>query len=140
MDSEATHREDRRLSNRLAKAKRRHYACLKDIDYRQMRGMDKSPHHGSGLMPMDCQTLQLAHQQTHRRRQKLSHLRSGPQKACLAGYSVSYKRVSALLREMAAARGDGSYQKMIVASSKTNLEDHYGRGSIIVTAQVPVGQ
>ncbi|CAO0823205.1 hypothetical protein DFAR_3530009 [Desulfarculales bacterium] len=27
----------------------------------------------------------------------------------------------ALLREMIAARGDDSYQKMIVASSKTNL-------------------
>ena len=64
---------------------------------------------------------------------------------------------------MVAARGDGSYQKMIVASSKTNLlilddwgleklsreqsldmlevlEDRYGRGSTIVTAQVPVDQ
>ncbi|CAO0823347.1 hypothetical protein DFAR_3990054 [Desulfarculales bacterium] len=58
---------------------------------------------------------------------------------------------------MVAARGDGSYQKMIVASSKTNLlimddwgleklsreqsldmlkglEDRYGRGPNIVTA------
>ncbi|CAO0822359.1 hypothetical protein DFAR_2980006 [Desulfarculales bacterium] len=69
----------------------------------------------------------------------------------------------ALLREMVAARGDGSYQKMIVASSKTNLlilddwgieklsreqsldmlevlEDRYDRGATIVTAQVPVDQ
>ncbi|CAO0821470.1 hypothetical protein DFAR_2360016 [Desulfarculales bacterium] len=29
--------------------------------------------------------------------------------------------VSPLLRKMLAARGDGSYQKMIVANSKTNL-------------------
>ncbi|CAO0824636.1 hypothetical protein DFAR_760005 [Desulfarculales bacterium] len=27
----------------------------------------------------------------------------------------------ALLREMVAARGDGNYQKMIIAGSKTNL-------------------
>ncbi|CAO0822644.1 hypothetical protein DFAR_3200005 [Desulfarculales bacterium] len=32
---EATHREDRRLKNRLVKAKLRHNACLEDIDYRQ---------------------------------------------------------------------------------------------------------
>jgi DNA replication protein DnaC len=84
-------------------------------------------------------------------------------KACLEGYSVSYKRVPALLRELVAARGDGSYQKMIAAATKTNLlilddwgleklsreqsldmlevlEDRYGRGSTIVTAQVPVDQ
>ncbi|CAO0824209.1 hypothetical protein DFAR_490021 [Desulfarculales bacterium] len=64
---------------------------------------------------------------------------------------------------MVAARGGGSYQKMIVASSKTNLfilddwglkklsweqrldmleilEDRYGRGATIVTAQMPVDQ
>ena len=64
---------------------------------------------------------------------------------------------------MVATRGGGSYQKMIVASSKTNLlilddwgleklsreqsldmlevlEDRYDRGSTIVTAQVPVDQ
>ncbi|CAO0824360.1 hypothetical protein DFAR_620020 [Desulfarculales bacterium] len=69
----------------------------------------------------------------------------------------------ALLREMVAARGDGSYQKMIVASSKIHLlilddeglekllreqsldmlevlEDRYGPGATIVTAQVPVDQ
>ncbi|CAO0823364.1 hypothetical protein DFAR_3690004 [Desulfarculales bacterium] len=84
-------------------------------------------------------------------------------KACLEGYSVSYKRVPALLHEMVAARGDGSYRKMIIASSKTNLlilddwglerlsreqsldipetlESRYGRSYTIVTAQVPVDQ
>ncbi|CAO0821448.1 hypothetical protein DFAR_2330035 [Desulfarculales bacterium] len=84
-------------------------------------------------------------------------------KTCLEGYSISYKRVPALLREMVAPRGDGSYQKMIVASSKINLlildgwgleklsraqsldmleglEERYGQGSTIVTAQVPVDQ
>ncbi|CAO0823939.1 hypothetical protein DFAR_390003 [Desulfarculales bacterium] len=83
--------------------------------------------------------------------------------ACLEGYSVVYKRGPALLREMVATRGDGSYQKVIVANSKTNLlvlddwgleklsreqsldmfeilEDRYGRGPTIVTAQVPVDQ
>lgn len=41
VDREATHRENRRLKNRLAKAILRHDACLEDIDYRQKSGMDK---------------------------------------------------------------------------------------------------
>ncbi|CAO0819927.1 hypothetical protein DFAR_1240003 [Desulfarculales bacterium] len=67
------------------------------------------------------------------------------------------------LCDMVAARKDGNYQKIIVASSKINLlilddwgleklsreqglemlevlEDCYGRGSTIVTAQVPIDQ
>ncbi|CAO0821447.1 hypothetical protein DFAR_2330034 [Desulfarculales bacterium] len=42
MDRAATHRQNRRLKNRLAKAKLRHDACLADIDYRQKPDMDKS--------------------------------------------------------------------------------------------------
>ncbi|CAO0824850.1 hypothetical protein DFAR_950024 [Desulfarculales bacterium] len=68
-----------------------------------------------------------------------------------------------LLREMIAARGDGSYQKMIAANFKTNLlildswgldkssreqsldmlevlGSRCGRGYLIVTAQVPGDQ
>ena len=161
-DRESTHRENRRLKNRLAKARLRHDACLEDIDYRQRRGMDKSL-----IMALaSCRWIAEHH----------NLLISGPtgvgksfvacalgHKACLEGYSVSYKRVPAFLRELVAARGDGSYQKMIAAGSKTNLlilddwgleklsreqsldmlevlEDRYGRGSTIVTAQVPVDQ
>ncbi|CAO0819794.1 hypothetical protein DFAR_3180027 [Desulfarculales bacterium] len=42
-------------------------------------------------------------------------------KAGLEGYSVYYERVPALMRKMIVTRGGGSYQKMIVASSKTKL-------------------
>ncbi|CAO0824263.1 hypothetical protein DFAR_550009 [Desulfarculales bacterium] len=111
--------KNRRLKNRLAKAKLRHYACLKDIDYRQRRGMDKS----LIIALTSCRWAAGHH----------NLLTSGPTgvsksflacvlgyKACLEGYSVSYKRGLAPLREMVAARGDGSYQTMIVASSKTN--------------------
>jgi DNA replication protein DnaC len=162
VDRETTHRENRRLKTRLAKARLRHDACLEDIDYRQKRGMDKSL-----IMALaSCRWIAEHH----------NLLISGPtgvgksfvacalgHKACLEGCSVSYKRVPALLRELVAARGDGSYQKMIAAGSKTNLlilddwgleklsreqsldmlevlEDRYGRGSTIVTAQVPVDQ
>ncbi|CAO0823206.1 hypothetical protein DFAR_3530010 [Desulfarculales bacterium] len=42
MDREAIHRKNRRLKNRLARAKLGHDTCLKDIEYRQRRGRDKS--------------------------------------------------------------------------------------------------
>ncbi|CAO0823346.1 hypothetical protein DFAR_3670003 [Desulfarculales bacterium] len=90
VDGEAIHKENRRLKNRLAKAKLRHDACLEDIDYRQRRGMDKallmtlasgrwiaehhnlpfSEHTGAGKSFLACA-------QVH--------------KACLEGYSVFYR-------------------------------------------------
>ena len=42
VDREITHREDRRLTNRLHKAKLRQNACIEDVDYRHPRGLDKS--------------------------------------------------------------------------------------------------
>jgi DNA replication protein DnaC len=42
VDREITQRDDRRLTNRLHKAKLRQHACIEDIDYRHPRGLDKS--------------------------------------------------------------------------------------------------
>ena len=42
LDREATERENRRLTNRLRKAKLKLNACIEDIDYRHKRGLDKS--------------------------------------------------------------------------------------------------
>ncbi|CAO0821112.1 hypothetical protein DFAR_2120001 [Desulfarculales bacterium] len=58
-DREAIHRENRWLKNRLAKAKLRHDAYLKDIDYRQRSGVDKSlimacPHADGSLNTTIC--------------------------------------------------------------------------------------
>jgi DNA replication protein DnaC len=40
VDREITERENRRMSNRLRRAKLRHQATLEDIDYRNPRGLD----------------------------------------------------------------------------------------------------
>ncbi|CAO0821471.1 hypothetical protein DFAR_2360017 [Desulfarculales bacterium] len=95
MDKEAIYRENRRLKNRLAKAKLWHDACLEDIGYRQRFGMDKSLIMALAL----CRWIAKHH----------NLLISGPtgvgksflacalgHKTCLESYSVSYKRVSAL--------------------------------------------
>ena len=43
VDRELTVRDDRRMTNRLRRAKLRHpNACIEDIDFRQPRGLDKS--------------------------------------------------------------------------------------------------
>lgn len=42
LDREAVERENRKLKNRLKKAKLKHNACVEDIDYRHKRGLDKS--------------------------------------------------------------------------------------------------
>ena len=41
VDQEITERENRRLSNRLRRAKLKHNAALEDIDYQHPRGLDK---------------------------------------------------------------------------------------------------
>jgi DNA replication protein DnaC len=162
VDREMIERENRRLATRLKKAKLRLAACMEDIDYRQKRGMDKAfimslascawvrDHHnviitgptGVGKTYLACA---LAH------------------KACLEGYPALYRRLPHLLRELAMARGDGRYPKVMAAYAKADLlvlddwgldklnqeqrldllellEDRYGLKSTIVTAQVPVEQ
>lgn len=162
VDREMAERQNRNLATRLKKAKLRLAACMEDIDYRQPRGLDKS----LMLALASCQWLK-----DHR-----GVLIIGPtgvgktylacalaHKACLEGYSTLYKRLPALLREMAAAKGDGSYPKLMNAYAKTDLmviddwglarfdqeqrldllellEDRYHFRSTLVTSQLPVDQ
>ena len=41
VDRELTERHSRQLTNRLRRARLRHPACIKDIDFRQPRGLDR---------------------------------------------------------------------------------------------------
>ena len=83
------------------------------------------------------------------------------QKACREGYSVVYYRVPRLFQELAIARGDGRYLKLLAGFAKTDLfilddwgishltpeqrhdlfeivEDRYDRRSMLVAGQLPV--
>ena len=42
VDREKSERENRQLRSRLKQAKLRHQACMEDIDYQHLRGLDKS--------------------------------------------------------------------------------------------------
>ena len=160
IDREATERDNRRLSSRLRRAKLKHNAALEDIDYRHPRGLDKSLIQSLAA----CQWV----------KEHLNILLTGPtgvgktwlacalaQKACREGYTILYLRLPRLLQEMAIAKGDGRYPKLLATLAKTDvvilddwglakltaehrrdlleiLEDRHGTRSTLVTSQFPI--
>ena len=160
LDREATERANRRLAMRLRFARLRQQACVEDIDFRSPRGLDKSlllaladcrwvDHHdnclivgptGSGKTYVACALAQ---------------------KACREGYSVRYHRLPRLFSELAIARGDGRYPRLLAGLAKVELpvlddwgtagltpeqrhdlleilEDRYQRRSTLVASQLPL--
>jgi len=121
VDREATDRDNRRLKSRLKHAALRHHgACIEDIDYRASRGLDKS------LMTKlaTCQWIREHH----------NLLVIGPtgvgktwtvcalsHKACREGFTARYVRLPRLFRELALAKGDGRYSKLIKDLTKVDL-------------------
>ena len=121
VDRELTVRDDRRMTSRLRRAKLRHPgACLEDVDYRHRRGLDKS------LITSlaSCQWI----------KEHLNVLITGPTgigkswlacalalQACRTGYTALYLRLPRLLSDLALARGDGRYAKLLDTFAKTDL-------------------
>lgn len=160
VDREMTERHNGKLRIRLKKAHLRLNAVLEDIDYRQPRGLDKSMILGLA----SCRWVE-EHQTV---------LITGPtgvgksylacalaHKACREGYRALYYRMPRLLQELAVARVDGRYGKILVHLLKQDvlviddwglaplddpgrrdlleiLEDRYNRRSTIVSSQLPV--
>ena len=160
VDREITERHSRQLTNRLRRAKLRHAACIEDIDFRQPRGLDKD--------------LVLSLADGRWIREHLNCLITGPagvgkswiscalaHSACRNGHSAAYRRLPRLLTELAIARADGRYPKLLASIAKTELlviddwgltklnaenrrdlleiiEDRYGIRSTVVTSQLPV--
>ena len=120
VDREITARENRRLTSRLRRARLKHNAALEDIDYRHPRGLDKSLIQSLAA----CQWV----------KEHLNILITGPtgvgktwlacaltQKACREGYTALYLRLPRLLQEMAIAKGDGRYPKLLTMLAKTEV-------------------
>lgn len=160
IDRELTEQENKRLNSRLRRAKLRHQACMENIDYRSPRGLDKS-------LMKQLSTGQWI-------KERLNILITGPcgagksfiacalaQRACLEGYSVLYVRAPRLFEDVAVARGDGRYSRLMNSLAKTNLlviddwglsaltepqrrdlleimEDRHNLQSTIITSQLPV--
>jgi DNA replication protein DnaC len=162
VDREITERDNRRLTNRLRKARLRHQALLEDIDYQTPRGLDKSLIQSLA----SCQWV----------KEHLNVLITGPtgvgktwlacafaHKACREGYTAQYIRLTRILRELMIAKGDGRYPKLLANLAKVDvlilddwgllklsaenrrdllevLEDRHGTRATIATSQLPIDE
>jgi DNA replication protein DnaC len=160
VDRELTARDNRRLTSRLRRARLKHPAALEDIDYRHPRGLDKALIQALA----SCRWV----------KDHLNILITGPtgvgktwlacalaQKACREGHTALYLRLPRLLQELAIAKGDGRYPKLLTMLAKTEvlvlddwglvpltaeqrrdlleiLEDRHGVRSTLATSQLPL--
>jgi DNA replication protein DnaC len=160
VDFQMTELENRRMQNRLRTAKLRLCASIEDLDLRQGRGMDRA------------MILSLAQNQWVRQHHNI--LVTGPtgagksylacalaQKACRDGHTVLYQRLPRLLHDIAVARLDGRYHKLMAPIGKCEVlvlddllispltteeqrelleivEERYDRKATIVTSQLPI--
>jgi DNA replication protein DnaC len=141
VDREADLRQTRQMQSRLRKAKLRQNAAIEDIDFKQPRGLDRSLVHKLA----DCQWI----------RHKQNLLITGPtgvgksyqacafaHKTCREGFNALYVRIARLFADLALAKGDGRYIKIMATLDKTDLleilEDRNGLRSTLMTSQLPV--
>src|SRR6266513_3306964 len=161
LDREAADRGTRRFQTRLRAARLRHsQATVEDVDYRTPRRLDKAlfqqlaagrwiAEHRNLLVTGPCGIGK-------------SWLSCAlAQKACRDGYTVHYARVPRLFAELELAHGDGRFAKLFRSLTKSDLlilddwgpdrltapqrrdlmeivEDRYGRGSTLITSQLPI--
>jgi DNA replication protein DnaC len=120
LDAELVTRENKTLATRLKKAKLRLAACLEDLDLRPSRGLDRSV------------ITSLANPDWVKSHQNI--LITGPtgagktylacalaQRACRNGLYAFYFRAPILFQDLAVAKGDGRYRKMLTSISKKDL-------------------
>jgi DNA replication protein DnaC len=160
VDNELTTRENKRLQSRLRLAKLAEPASIEELDFKGNRGVDRAA------------LVSLTTSDWIRRHQNIiidgktgvgkSYLACAlAQKACRDGFSVHFERASRLFQELAIARADGRYSKLIAAIARKDLliiddfalfalnaeqrqdlleivEDRYSTRSTIITTQIDV--
>jgi DNA replication protein DnaC len=160
VDREAIERENKRLVSRLKFAGLRQNAVVEDVDMKAARGLDKAlfarlaagdwiDQHQNLIVigPTGVGKSWIACALAH--------------KACRDDRSVLYHRVPRLFEALGLARGDGRHARLLKSIARTQLlvldywglanltpdqgrdlleiiDDRQGRGSTIVTSQLPV--
>lgn len=163
LDREIVERSNRRLARRIKQAGFKHSsACMEDIDYRSDRGLNRSL-----LMSLSsCRWVYEKHGilitgATGTGKTWLSCALG--HKACMEGYTVLYRRMAPLLREMEVSRETGEMNRVMAKLVKPDLlilddwgmeklnsrqslhvleiaEERYGTGSLIISSQLPVNR
>ena len=160
LDREAANRNTKRFQSRLRSAKLRHgQASIEDVDYRTPRRLDKALFQqlAAGRWIADHRNL-LVTGPCGVGKSWLSCALA--QKACRDGYTVHYARVPRLFADLELAHGDGRFARLFRTLVKADLlilddwgpdrlsanqrrdlmeivEDRYGRGSTLITSQLP---
>jgi len=161
VDREWNERENRSLTRRLALARLRdRSACVEDIDYQHPRGLERSvlQRLAAGAWITKKQNVILTGPTGCGKTYLACALAN---KACRDGHSVVYRRMPRLAQDLAVARGDGSYTRLLARWAKTDLlvlddwglapiaeserrdlleilDDRHGLRSTIVVSQIPV--
>ena len=160
LDRELTERDERRLRARLRYARLRHQAAVEDVDYRAARGLDRALFQAliAGRWIDQAQNL-IIEGPTGIGKSWLACALG--HKACRDNRSVLYQRVPRMFADLALARGDGRYPRLMRALGGVKLlilddwglqafaaeqrhdileivEDRYGRGATLITSQIPV--
>jgi DNA replication protein DnaC len=160
LDREMTYRHDKKLAARLRYARLRQQAAVEDVDYRAVRGLDRALFQKLAIGDwIDAHDNLIVCGPTGVGKSWLSCALG--HKACLDNRSVLYQRVPKLFGELALARGDGRYARIVRALGGVQLlilddwglepldaqarhdlleilEERYGRRSTIITSQLPV--
>jgi DNA replication protein DnaC len=160
VDAEAMYRENRRLRRLLREAKLKiASACIEDIDYAPQRHLDKA----AVRQLANCRWVQQAQTiaitgatgtgKTYLACALANH-------ACRKGFSALYRRASRFFDELALARADGSYPRLLARIARVDvlvlddwgmapirdaerrdmlevLDDRCGSRATVMTSQVP---
>jgi DNA replication protein DnaC len=161
VDAEYLARDNRRLGRLLKDAELRiPHACLEDVDTANNRGVDRAMLRqlASGVWVTDHLNVLVTGPTGVGKSYIASAIGQG---ACRRRQRVLYRRIPRLFDELALARADGSYGKVLLRLAKADvlilddlglgspteahrhhllevMEDRYGRKSTVVTSQLPV--
>lgn len=120
IDSEWSVREQRKLTRRLRVAKLRYAASLEDINFKHPRGLDRQQVLSLG----NCGWVQSRHNLVITGPTGIGKSYLGcafVERACRRGFSASYVRLPRLLQQLAVARGDGSYERVLARLARLDL-------------------